>query len=234
MSRGRRGRGRPRRRPARRRSSRAPRRSRRSSSTTRYSVAGSRVSARTRSSPASEAATTWSGWMRRDRSPTGTHGRRFSGVARTAASLTMPTGVPSALTTTRPRAPDSASRRRASASGVSNGTGIARRVSARAESSGILRCTLAAASDCGCAEPDERCQQRALDQVDEFGGVRPPGGSAARGDQHDRRRPPDRTTRPRRCRSPAAPCAFQTAADSTRPPSSGRPGSRLKMPTRGC
>ena len=85
--------------------SRAPRTPRPSRSTTRYSVAGCASSASMSRGPLRSAVSTSPGTSGRATSPVATHGRRSTGVADTAASLTIPVALPVPSTTTSAAAP---------------------------------------------------------------------------------------------------------------------------------
>ncbi len=160
---------------------------------------------------------------------TGTHGRRSSGVARSASSLTTPTGLPAVVTVTMPPASASRARRTASASGRSPGTASVRRARSRATSAGSLRRTRAEVI--AAEAPDQRNAATTNDRMKSStsGGV-----SRSVSCHNGQLSASTATTRPPH---PAArvpvwgrPVAPHTAAFSTRPPSSGRPGTRLSTP----
>ena len=166
--------------------------------------------------------------------PAFTQGRRCSGVACTADSLTIARGRPSWSTTTRAPAPASgrpaAAPRPAASRPV---TGIA----LRARAAGVhLRDPGAHAGDAqrlGGADPDEGGQQQRPDAG--RGQLRRPArsqrhGEGDRDEQHGQHpAPPGGGDVP----EPGLRLSFHTPARSIRPPSSGSPGSRLKTPTIG-
>ena len=129
---------------------------------------------------------------------TATQGRRSSGVASSAASLTTPTGRPLPVTVTMLPACGLRARRTASASGRSSGTARVRRARSRAT----------------------RCGSRAADP-----GRRHRRGGAGPQEAGDRRRPARSRQRPARCRARAPAAAARPAPRPRRP---GRPSRRRR------
>ena len=148
-----------------------------------------------------------------------------------AASLTTPTGTPLPVTVIRLPAPASRARRTASASGRSSGTASVRRASRRATSAGS-RSRAPGRRQC-CGRPrttgtarrsprsrSRRCRVRRRGRGSAAAASRAPARATAR--------PLQAATTVPRSWLPVAP---HTSDFSTRPPSSGRPGTRLRTPT---
>ncbi len=172
------------------------------------------------------------GSSRRDRSPTGTQGRRSTGVARTAASFTSPTGVAAAVdhdqaTRAGRLARGAAPRPGAASTGHRDGPPG----QGRADSAGSRCCTPPCDDRLAGADPDERPEQARPDHVDQRrrpGSAAAPRGTGRRGRP---RRRPGRASRRRPCRCGGGrwPATPPRRRPGRRP--AGSPGSRLNTPT---
>ena len=162
----------------------------------------------------------------------GTQGRRSSGWRATAASLTSRPGGRSASTVTR--LPACGLLGPAHGLGerqvVGHGEGTARQgAGAEARAAGARTGAEAIAA---LAPAQRNSAMHDGDQeVDDVGRRSPAPLEQRPASQGERRRRRDRPSRRRSCRGAWLPVTFQTAACSTRPPSSGSPGTRLRTPT---
>jgi len=195
-------------------------------------VAGDRRIASSRARPDSSTGSTMCGSSVRASAPASSHGRRCSGVAITAVSLRIAIGLSSWSTITTARAWLSSARLIASASGVSAATETALRASRLAWRPGSRSRNLVALM----AWPAPVHMNAAITASHSTVVMSPPvplrvtapvtNGITNR---------PTAITRPAQAAAMVAigwrPDSFQITARSIRPPSSGRPGSRLKIPT---
>ena len=136
----------------------------------------------------------------------------------------------SASTTTSARTPPAQARRSASAIGRSGGTDSVGRTSWPISIAGIRAVTVAGAQRLGGADPDERGEQAGQQHVADARAHRPGGPSTTAPSRTSTAtaRPPQAAARVPVSRSPET---RQTPARTSRPPSSGRPGSRLNTAT---
>ena len=218
--------------PARRRATPPPRGPPRPGRSTRYSLDGMGLDRGEQVGAGQATGRIRPGSSERDTEDTGTQGRRSSGVATTAASLTSPTGRPSPATTTTALAPACA--------------GPADRLGQRhVGGHGQGRAQQSVHGEVGQPGPQPALRHRlARPRPTRRRRSGPP--TPSRSDRARRPRPSasnsgraktsTATTRPAQ---PAAtipavrrPVARHTPAASTRPPSRGSPGSRLKTATR--
>jgi len=162
--------------------------------------------------------------------PASSHGRRCSGVAITAVSLRIAIGLSSWSTITTARARLSSARLIASASGVSAATETALRASRLACKVGSRSRNLVALM----AWPAPVHMNAAITASHSTMVMSPPAPVTAPVTNGITNRL-TASTRPAQAAAMVAidwrPDSFQITARSIRPPSSGRPGSRLKIPT---
>ena len=168
--------------------------------------------------------------MVRARAPASIHGLRCGGVAITAVSFTIAIGLSSWSTTTRARAWAASARRIASASGRFAGMGMARRASVRACRPGSRSRTRVARS-AWPAPVHMKAAITASQTASKSWMPLPALAYSASGITSTA----IASTRPAQAATtvacPGRPVSFHTPARSILPPSSGRPGSRLKTPT---